>query len=854
MVTHAQTGRKLAKADVLRLHDEMLRNMTEGIFLVRAGDGVIVYANPRFERMFGYEPGEMIGKHVSIVNAPTDKAPQETAREILGILNKTGEWHGEVHNIKKDGTPFWCYVNISVFKHAQYGKVYLSVHTDITDRKRTEDALRLFRSLVDQSNDAIEVVDPETGRFLDVNQKGLLDLGYRRDEFLALSVFDIDPLVTPSVFAKGAEELRKSGVLTWKSIHRRKDGSTFPVEVNLKYIRLERDYVIAVVRDITARKQVEDWERLARQVLELLNHPQDAQNIVRDILQLIKRVMGFEAAGIRFREGDDYPYFVTQGFSEQFIRKESRLCRYDSQGQIIRDRAGNPVLECMCGNILCERYDPAKPYFTTQGSFWTNYTTKLLSSAPEALCQSRMRNLCQSAGYESVALIPLRSDGKIIGLLQFNDRRPNQFTLEMIQFFEGLSPSIAIALRRMQTRADLKKSNLALQAALKQLQDIQEQVIQQERLNALGQMAAGIAHDFNNALIPVLGYTELLLSRQGILDNRKETIEMLKLTRSGAINAAETVHRLGEFSRPGELSQQQPVDLARVIQDTVALTRPKWKVEMETKGVTIDLRTEIAPVAPIPGDEHEFGQLLTNLIFNAVDAIPREGSITIRLHSHDSGKHAVIEVQDTGVGMSEEVRRRCLDPFFSTKTGRGMGLGLSIAYGIVQRHKGSIEIQSEPGKGTRVIVQLPLDEASAMKSQEEKPPSDLRPPIPPLRVLIVDDEEAVRDVLSRYLEADGHTVRLAAGGQAGLQLFESESFDMVILDRAMPGMNGDALAAAIKSRSPQTPVIMLTGFGDLLGDQGGRPLRVDKIVAKPLTRETLRRAMAEVIADKQTAT
>jgi CheY-like chemotaxis protein len=216
--------------------------------------------------------------------------------------------------------------------------------------------------------------------------------------------------------------------------------------------------------------------------------------------------------------------------------------------------------------------------------------------------------------------------------------------------------------------------------------------------------------------------------------------------------------------------------------------------------------------------------------------------------------------------MSEEVRRRCLEPFFTPKSGRGVGLGLSIAHGIVQRHRGGISIQSEPGQGARAIVRLPLEGAPersggsvgsdgsygrvAPAQPGEEPAPDRRPPVPSWRVLLVDDEESGRLVVRRYLEADGHTAMLAADGREGLQTFEAGRFDLVILDRAMPGMSGDELATAIKARSPATPVIMLTGFSPTMAGQADPPAAVDKIITKPLTRAALRRAVAEIMAER----
>ena len=189
--------------------------------------------------------------------------------------------------------------------------------------------------------------------------------------------------------------------------------------------------------------QTEQCQNLASQVLELLNQKNSMTDLIKDILFLVKAATGFEAVGIRLKEGEDFPYYETIGFSKDFVKAESYLCARNPTGEIIRDSNGNPYLECMCGNIVCGRTNPSLPFFTEGGSFWTNSTTELLASTNEEDRQGRTRNRCNSAGYESVALIPLRYDNKCIGLLQLNDSRKNLFTSNLIRFFEGVGPSLA---------------------------------------------------------------------------------------------------------------------------------------------------------------------------------------------------------------------------------------------------------------------------------------------------------------------------------------------------------------------------------------------------------------------------
>ncbi|MGO9569885.1 MAG: GAF domain-containing protein [Desulfomonilaceae bacterium] len=207
----------------------------------------------------------------------------------------------------------------------------------------------------------------------------------------------------------------------------------------------------------------QDSQGLAVRILGLINRQVVGLDAIREILRMVKEFTGFGAVGIRLREGEDFPYFETQGFPDHFVEAEGSLCGYTGDGEIIRDSVGNPVLECMCGNIIQGRTNPSLPFFTQGGSFWSNSTTELLATTSEEDRQARTRNRCNGEGYESVALIPLRSDRDIIGLLQLNDSRKNCFTPDMISFLEGIGASIGTVLERKQSEEALEKAKNELE-------------------------------------------------------------------------------------------------------------------------------------------------------------------------------------------------------------------------------------------------------------------------------------------------------------------------------------------------------------------------------------------------------
>ena len=403
----------------------------------------------------------------------------------------------------------------------------------------------------------------------------------------------------------------------------------------------------------------------------------------------------------------------------------------------------------------------------------------------------------------------------------------------------GLVVSFNDITERHRSEAALQRSHRRLEETLAQLKATQRQVLQQERLRAMGQMASGIAHDFNNSLSPIVGFAELLLRRP---DLPKDTAQSyVQLINTAAQDASSVIRRLRELYRErAESAPDAPVDIRRCIDEVVALTQPRWKSEALGRGVTVQIETDVADIPTMLGDAAGIRELLANLIFNAVDAMPEGGTITVR--ARVDGGDVRLEVQDTGTGMSDEVRQRCLEPFFSTKGQRGTGLGLSMVHATVEQHRGTLDIESEPGHGTTFIVRLPLHTRTGGTRPVENAPVPSRQ----LRVLVVEDEPMVKMGVVAQLSSQGHFVDSASNGREGLDKFMSGRFELVVTDRAMPVMGGDELAASIERLAPDTPVIMLTGFGDLMEAKGEQPVGVDAVVGKPVTLDALAGAIRQV--------
>jgi len=388
----------------------------------------------------------------------------------------------------------------------------------------------------------------------------------------------------------------------------------------------------------------------------------------------------------------------------------------------------------------------------------------------------------------------------------------------------------------------VRRRTRELEHALEQLRTTQQQVVKQERLRALGMMAGGIAHDFNNALTMMLGYGELLLpwvSRMA--PNSKEQGYIANIV-AAAQDAAHVVSRLRDFYRPTEEGDVRvPIDIGQLCQQAVDFTAPKWNIHARSRGIQIEMKTDFGEALHVMGSAPELREVLTNLIFNSVDAMPNGGSITVRTRALP--EHVRVEVIDTGAGMTPEEKAQCLEPFYTTKGERGTGLGLAVAYGIIQRHGGNIEIESEKGEGTAFSLVLPASKSGVGAAEEQ----DLAKPERALNVLVVDDQEIICELICEHLRTDGHEAEMLSDPQLAMDKLRSKMFDLVITDQSMPGMSGEQLARIVKGEMPWTPVILLTGFGEEIKAQGKLPEGIDLVVGKPVTAADLRKAIIEVM-------
>jgi len=494
----------------------------------------------KIDELLGYEPGEFPRTFESwqALLHPDDR--ERIIAEIQTSIKEQKPFISEYRIRRKDGVFLWWSVR-GIVSRTPEGKPlqWIGSITDITESKNATISLReseeRFRSVFENSTTGILVVDTATKKLLFANPAVCNMLGYTEKELTTLGMQNIHPQEYLPAIMEAFEKQAKKEINLFSCPVQRKNGSVFYADINSFPLKMNGKLcMVGMFTDIDERKKLEDRQQLSYECLNLLNKQPDTLNTISDILNLIKQHSNIEAVGIRLRKGEDFPYFAQNGFPEEFVEKENSLCSHDKKGNLRLDEQGKPCLECMCGNIICGRTDPELPFFTKGGSFWTNSTTDLLATTTEKDRQARTRNYCNTAGYESVALVPLRSGDEIIGLLQLNDHKRDQFTIDRISFFEGLCTNIGITLARTQMDKQLTQISKHQEALLTSIPDI---VIETD-CNKVYTWANKAGFEFfgddvigKEASFYFVGEQNTLQNIQPLLDNTQQVINLNSLQR-----------------------------------------------------------------------------------------------------------------------------------------------------------------------------------------------------------------------------------------------------------------------------------------------------------------------------------
>jgi PAS domain S-box-containing protein len=807
--------------------------------IVIDSSGVIRFANRRVSALFGYLIDDLIGKPVELLiperfrDRHVEKRKAYTrhphARSMGGGLALFG--------LRQDATEFPVEISLSPVPGADAGEVLVAAAIrDISERKAAEAELRtqlsalrhsqqLLQRLVEFSDDAI-LTKTLDGVITSWNPAASRMFGYTSQQTIGQSIhLIIPPERLEEENAILAAIARGELVDHFETVRLRANGTRIDVSVTISPLKDGSGRIIGaskILRDISERKthdrkmQVQLARlNLLQQITRAIGERQDVDSIYQVVIRSLEDHLPIDLACIALYEPASRSLLINRvGAKSRELALEMALSE-QSRVQIDENGLGR----CVRGDLVYE-----------------SDTAEFAHPFPARLAK---------AGLRSLVIAPLSVDKKVFGVLMAARRKPQSFTSSDCEFLRQLSDHLALAAHHAQLYA-------TLQQAYDELRQTRQTVMRQESLRALGQMASGIAHDINNALSPAVLYAQLLLERDRSLSVAGR--DYLTIIQRAMDDVGRTVSRMRGFYHPGEFEfELSPTDLNSLLQQVADGTRVRWSDMPQERGIVIHLRSVLTPGLPlILGAENEIRDALINLVLNAADAMPEGGTLTLRSGVRAAGTDEAdapgvfVEVTDTGVGMSEAVRSRCFEPFFTTKGERGSGLGLAMVYGMVERHSGQIEMESEPGRGTTVRINFPI--ATVLPETQPIRTDDTAKP---LRILLVDDDPLILKSLSDFLESEGHAVVAADGGQKGIDEFlaarkRGQAFDAVISDQGMPTIDGRTVAAAIKSAAPSTPFILLTGWGQR--PQGGEDSSpyIDRVLSKPPRISELRMVLREL--------
>jgi PAS domain S-box-containing protein len=793
--------------EALRDREEMYRVLVKNLpdIVVRFDrDGRLLFVSDNVSETVGLKPEQIIGKTCRELGF-TEELSQLCGKGIENVLNNGMHFESEYTSENKKGIRIH---NLQLIpEHDEQGAIQsiLAISRDITEHRLAEENYRiLFREML-EGFALHEIICDEEGkpadyRFLAVNPAFERMTGLKAEKIISRTVLE----VLPETERHWIETYGKVA-LTGEPVFFVNYSAGLKKYFEITAFRPAYGRFACIFSDITVRKLVERRQILSTEVLGILTKPLALHDMITGVIAAIKRGGDFDAVGVRLKTGDDFPYFGQEGFSNDFLLTENTLIERNMDGGVCMGKDGKPCLLCTCGLVISGKTDPANPLFTQGGSFWTNDLAVLLELLAEQDPRFHPRNRCIHEGYKSIAMIPIRANREIIGLLQLNNWKKDSLNIDMIHFFEGLCASIGVSL--MHKQAESEKANM------------EKQLRESQKMEAIGLLAGGISHDFNNLLSVINGYSQVLLLDPDLKAVARLSIE--EILRSGE-RASALTRQLLVFSRR-QITELRNIDLDTVISDMERMLRRLIRED-------ITVTRNIAPgLWQIKADPGSIEQVIMNLIINASDAMPDGGTLTIETENikiesssdryhHGSdikpGSYVMLSIRDTGCGMDDNVREHIFEPFFTTKdVGKGTGLGLATVYGIVKQSNAFIDVQSEPGKGTTFLIYFPrvVDEETA---DQEHIRTVTTMPRGSETILLAEDEDIIRRMLQDFLRSIGYAVLSASNGKEALELAQKHKGEIHLLltDIVMPKLNGFELSKQLRNLFPEIKLLFMSGY------------------------------------------
>lgn len=844
----------------------LVDNSNDGIYILKGGR--FTYVNPRFEEMVRYSARDLLSEDFQIetrIVAPESRASlrERQARIQQGL---PVEPRYEFESLRGDDTGFSASVSVSYIEE-DGEPATLGIMQDITERKLFEDQLvrknrelALLNELAASVNSAVELDETlhvgcrRVNELLGFAASGITLLNAEGSS-LELRVQEglDDALITELTrVATGKDSLLAYAVRTGQvqlvdSLHEDE-------RVAIRLVR-ETDFEGAIVVPLESRGRIIGaaffFTRKGRR-------PRAADT---DLMMAIGSLLGtaIERATLlekeravvrRLRALDNIALVVanTLDVEEMASAVARSVARMFDASRVLMARyvGGEDILVPLCAledGVVVEHRALSHDESLMGRALDSDTPVQRLRERGAEPVPSYDQALFDG-GIGATLSVRVVLDGAPVGAMHLAFRHTTPLPPDDLEALTGIANHVAITMKNAELFA-------ARMRALDDLKSAQDKLVQSEKLHALGELAAGVAHDFNNVLGAILGRAQLLKKKltDPLLTKHAEIIE------KAANDGAETVRRIQELGRGETTADFVDVDVHEILEDVRELTVPRWRDRTRSEGRPVDL--EIVPYghgSPIAqGNPHELREVLINLVHNAVDAMPQGGPLILRAQvtGESDGEAVVIEVEDCGTGMPDAVKARIFDPFFTTKGQDGTGLGLSVSFSIVQRHGGDLEVTSvTEGEHTGTTFRMTLPCRLGAARRVEAPPVETGAVAlgENARVLVIDDEENIRDILTDILETGDHEVVTAEDGPEGLKRLDEMAFDLVFTDLGLPGMSGYEVAAAIKARFPNLPVGLVTGWGASLDTEKAQRNGVDLVLSKPFRFDQVLKLVDDALA------
>jgi PAS domain S-box-containing protein len=852
----------------------------EAISISRLAGGVVIDVNESWERMFG-QPRAAVQGQAAAVDAlwcdPAERARLfEQVRRQGVVRDFEFAFHGPSHDVRAG------LVSAETIEVDGEACALLLIH-DVTERRRAEQALRQseqrFAKAFRSSPDGFIIARLNDGRLLEANDSWLRIFGYSRAEVVGRTDLELNLWVDPADREALAARLRARGYVRDLEFRiRKKTGAIRRTLASVELVDLDGEpCMLGIFRDITERVEAEAALRRSEERFAKAFHAgPDAFMIFRrgdglivDVNDSWERLTGYaraEAVGGSWRALN---LWADPQQPEQLGVEMSRAGRvrdiefdfYPRSGELRQGLLSAELLEIdgvpHVLSIIRDITESKRAADAFQRQY--DFTTAITGSLGEGVYALDLEGRVTFANPAATAMLgwteaELR-DRPMHDLIHFQRADGTPLPASECPVHGVAAPGDRVVVDDdVYTRKDGTIFPVAYTSAaittggqvigqVVAFRDITERNMMEsraraaERLGALGRVAAGVAHEFNNILAGMMGRLDLL----ALTVHDPEAVEILRLLQQTVDDGVAMVSRIQAFARLRDAGAMTAVPVSDLVNDVVSLTHPRWHARPAVAGGSITLRTQVDEGLLVQGNPTKLREVLTNLIFNAVDALPRGGLIQITAEARDGA--VALVVRDTGAGMDAATQARIFEPFFTTKV-TGSGLGLAVVKDIVESHGGAIRVVSQVGGGTAFTITLPAAAApGAVPAPPAPPPRQGR-----ARILAVDDDPGLADMLRAMLAVGGHTVTVATNGAEAVRLFEQQSFDVVCTDLGMPGMNGWEVARHVRARAPQTPVILITGWGAALDPDELAAGTVDFVLPKPYRVVQVQEIVAQALA------